>query len=1827
MKRNVLVPLFVIFTALVLLFPADEARSTYNPCFAPATVGFGTRPNVLVVMDFSGSMQFAAYTGDYYSGYFDDNAGESFVANGSPVTSPSDAEYDPMFSYYGNFDCDTYYIYDDTVETNPFFYPSRNPPVQWQSLWGINASVENADDSVTFTTQNPHGFVVGDIVAFRGLTAHTDMNVKDGGGGYRIESVSGNTFTVKFTWGDPTEVPVTLVGLSDRGLDPVDPTTIYGQVIKRVPGQASAVLNSDGLTKCTGTTCAGLSGNILNFLIVSRIDAAMTALIGGKANCTPSDDYCYLRFIGLRKGVRSNASLQATSYIRPGDVKGEKGATQTDPDRYRYGRFVDKDMFISIWGDKTGEIRYTGDTATDSPLSVKWGDRKAEYWTFTVPANVGNTSRSIRIRITATGFTPSARLYKGATPAGDWYWSSGNANPLTVSTTLSPGTYCLEVTAYPNTLVQGAAGRYTYQLAPVEGYLAALPWPSASSAHYGADAFDMGSLQTAAARVKVRREERLGVIQKSYKDVRYGFMFYRGDGANWNIPGYDNQGFTGRMLIGCDLRTSDGEDEERKLWNLINAIQGGVSSFPALETDWLDSTLKFYQVFPYYGTPTGSAMEQSYQYFYHKDIDAAVMHARNSKFNPQDRDPYYDSGTPVPCRKSFTLLISDGEYSSSGDDPLPAITKMRRGTSGDGDIRDLVGLQFVKSFCVYAFNTGAGSEKGQYAMKWGGMYGGFDELKKVVDGGTEYTCGTDYYPYPRTGGAPSNCKETAFSVSGCTGTTTPDPCCREWDADKDGIPDAYFEATNGALLVKALLKALAAMATATSSAGAPAAVSQTTGSGDLLIRGVFEALDADQVTYLWRGHLEVFYPLPLGTKGVADTETVEGLKVLVEAQASLLGTEDEKNALRAKYSCLYRKGSVSGDPACYSTDFLAYELESGSGCPKPPALCHKMTQALAAVTKLDFHPIEAYCWDAAAMLEDTAEARNVFAGYDWGADGKVGGLGYHGEASNVFYPAASSGTTNLKDVADATGDIIPFFADSTTAADTDTIVDKLYPLFKFDPTLPETDTIAKQKAEAVKLIRWVRGEAIPGYRSRENWLLGDIVYSSPVAVGIPSIGSVSPRDPDVVAFYEYRNMIAGEFDSDGNRINDPRTQMVYVGANDGMVHAFVLGVWDSTEGRYINNPDDPSVGAHPEIGRELWAYIPSSLLSELRQLKDTKYGAGGCTHRSMVDLSPRAWDVYVHDPPNDGYGHWRTVILGGLRGGGDVYFALDVTVPDKPRLLWEYSVLKDRVVVTGSSPTWSYSMPYRTYYEDIKTLPISWNPPYVGRMAFGNSTSKPTFWVGDPPATGNPAEFNFNYIGTDADYRRHVMFAGGTARVFDPSEVDAPLSETVKTYLFEPHLLALEIGTGENLFKYLWPGIAATLRCPQFPDATYPNCLFPPQWVKSGGTTRLVPYALGDQVCFDIFTEDGEELRGDGFIDHVFFGDLNGQFYRLRFRSPTSGSPSMDLSYWQTRKIDTTLTQPSVMNKANPLQVTNLYRSNRQPIFDLPSSAWDQDLEHIREIFGTGKYENVFNSNLDDKTDREPMSLYNIRMKADPREAPPYSDTVATINSFGGNFPTTVYRIRDAYGYCNATNDGCDWINETTKERDCCNPNTASCPDPDDNEQTCWSCVWQFGREKATVTGLKDEEGKCDSTTTVRVSLEGERVVGKPLVASGLVFVSTYLPQLRKENAAGGFDDVDPCVSEGQGFLYVFDYSCKLLPEGFKVVDDSMAVALNYGGAEAGVPSTMDRPADRISLGSGVPSAPVIGGDGTQVVVQSGGKLTRVKVNAPPDETKGWKIR
>ncbi|MBW2023488.1 MAG: hypothetical protein JRI51_11680, partial [Deltaproteobacteria bacterium] len=256
---------------------------------------------------------------------------------------------------------------------------------------------------------------------------------------------------------------------------------------------------------------------------------------------------------------------------------------------------------------------------------------------------------------------------------------------------------------------------------------------------------------------------------------------------------------------------------------------------------------------------------------------------------------------------------------------------------------------------------------------------------------------------------------------------------------------------------------------------------------------------------------------------------------------------------------------------------------------------------------------------------------------------------------------------------DTSGEVISF--DNSSAASL-----KPYLAVKDDTTW---NYLGSTHADRVtNLISYIRGVDIAGLRSRtidgEVWKLGDIVHSTPISVSRPPDNfHIIYSDESYQAYFE--------------AFKDRET-VVYVGANDGMLHAFTSWKYNPATGKY----EKPATASGSEnIGDELWAYIPQSLLPHLKWLPSPDY-----THVYYVDLKPKVFDAKIlpddaHYSDSDSDDNWGTILLCGLNMGGKhiqaqgdfnndgnaseirgfypSYVCMDVTDPKNPRLLWERS--------------------------------------------------------------------------------------------------------------------------------------------------------------------------------------------------------------------------------------------------------------------------------------------------------------------------------------------------------------------------------------------------------------------------------------------------------------------------------------------------------------------------------------------------------------------------
>lgn len=185
-------------------------------------------------------------------------------------------------------------------------------------------------------------------------------------------------------------------------------------------------------------------------------------------------------------------------------------------------------------------------------------------------------------------------------------------------------------------------------------------------------------------------------------------------------------------------------------------------------------------------------------------------------------------------------------------------------------------------------------------------------------------------------------------------------------------------------------------------------------------------------------------------------------------------------------------------------------------------------------------------------------------------------------------------------------------------------------LLNTNPDTGATDSLGSQR------LAYLRGDRSQEYNGSGNGgvfrlrqtRLGDIINSAPVYVGAPASQSGA-------GYSDFRAKYAS------------RTPVIYVGANDGMLHGF-----------------------NATTGDEVFAYVPSAVFGALNQLTSQTYN-----HRPYVDATPTISEAQVGS-------NWKSVLASGFGGGAQGVFALDVTDPTgsaggaafgTSNVLWEFT--------------------------------------------------------------------------------------------------------------------------------------------------------------------------------------------------------------------------------------------------------------------------------------------------------------------------------------------------------------------------------------------------------------------------------------------------------------------------------------------------------------------------------------------------------------------------
>lgn len=418
---------------------------------------------------------------------------------------------------------------------------------------------------------------------------------------------------------------------------------------------------------------------------------------------------------------------------------------------------------------------------------------------------------------------------------------------------------------------------------------------------------------------------------------------------------------------------------------------------------------------------------------------------------------------------------------------------------------------------------------------------------------------------------------------------------------------------------------------------------------------------------------------------------------------------------------------------------------------------------------------------------------------------------------------------------------------------------------------------------------WLRGDrqtevsAGGPFRDRRS-LFGAVVHSGAVYVAAPNAGF--ERDwPE--GSPEQQADEAGQGYAQFKASNAERAATLYVGANDGMLHAL-----------------------NADTGEERFAYVPWAVYPNLARLTHAS-----ASYQPFVDLTPTVRDAFVGN-------RWRTLLIGGLRRGGQGLYALDVSNPE--------------VTEAGAGDTvlWEFNQ------EADADLGYTYGQPFITRLAHGK-------WVVLLPAAYNSHESD-DYTGTG----QGLLFVldastGAIVRKFelgiDAAGLAAPIAADLdgdeiseyayagdlagRIWRFDLQAQAPEGWSIELFFEPQVPGerpITAQPRLLRDPVSGRPRVLVGSgKFLEPGDRSTEIPvqsfYGLLDQGELPILQSElqSREVEDDGNLRRVTEASGNGnRGWMIEFTSPAAKGERV-IATAAVRAVGDIVIFPTLIPRAN----------------------------------------------------------------------------------------------------------------------------------------------------------------------------------------------------------------------------------------------------------------------------------------------------------------------
>jgi Tfp pilus tip-associated adhesin PilY1 len=629
------------------------------------------------------------------------------------------------------------------------------------------------------------------------------------------------------------------------------------------------------------------------------------------------------------------------------------------------------------------------------------------------------------------------------------------------------------------------------------------------------------------------------------------------------------------------------------------------------------------------------------------------------------------------------------------------------------------------------------------------------------------------------------------------------------------------------------------------------------------------------------------------------------------------------------------------------------------------------------------------------------------------------------------------------------------------------------------------------------------------------WLLGDIFHSNPVIVGSPAEHLNEPSYQAFSSTYQNRN------------------RLIYAGANDGFLHAFAAGTWQTTATAQVPTPPGYDRGT----GVEQFGFMPWSARATI------KYFPVDVPNRThyYVDGSPHAADVWFPSSPTattKNATDWHTILVGGMRQGGS-----DPNTPSFTENGTENSTATITGLATtaglyvGESVTGAH-IPANTTITTIKNngnviLSAAATGSLTETLGFGGLNgnyyalditnpnglgSGPNFpaYLWEFPAEGSPATLT-QYLGqTWSDpvitrikiavggnnnngqgFERWVVIVGGG---YDPSSDPNTITYNPNSTLGRA-IFVLDAETGQV--------IAQKVFTPSAPASDMQSQMF---------------YAIpSTPAVFD--------LNFDTFADVIYVGDLGGNVWKWSITNVCNDPATLCTNSWPftlffSAPAFQSTPAPAGTAVANaPPAAGDHYKS----FFFPPVGTFENSTLWVG--FGTGERANLTYPGVSGANVNNNNRFYGMS-DTDPFDqsaTPPPTLTEANLLDVTSPLAAT------SGGTCTPiTQRGWYFLASTDAS----------------NNGTGMTCSQAAGAPSCTVS---------DPTSGL-----GEKFITAATIFAGNVFVSSFIP-----NPNLG---TDPCASGGNSFLYTFTIQCAM-------------------GLYATNPGTSQR---TLSLGAGMPTDPRI---------------------------------